>query len=119
VAAAVAFIPAVAMAQSPSVPPEAAPPVSHAVRSASAIHVDGHLDERAWRDAPMTDVFTQIDPEEGKPASQRTEVRVVYDDDALYVGARLYDTGAITARLGRRDMDPGDSDWFGVLLDSY
>src|SRR5205823_12426793 len=119
VAAAVAFIPAVAMAQSPSVPPEAAPPVSHAVRSASAIHVDGHLDERAWRDAPMTDVFTQIDPEEGKPASERTEVRVLYDDDALYVGVRLFDRGRVVGRLGRRDMPLGDSDWFGLMLDSY
>ncbi|HET9682802.1 MAG TPA: DUF5916 domain-containing protein, partial [Gemmatimonadaceae bacterium] len=44
---------------------------------------------------------------------------VLYDDEALYIGARLYDTGPITARLGRRDMHLGDSDWFGVMLDSY
>ena len=67
----------------------------------------------------MTDVFTQIDPLEGQPASQKTEVRVVYDDDALYVGVRLHDSGRITARLGRRDMPLGDSDWFGVMIDSY
>lgn len=94
-------------------------PVSVAVRASSAIHIDGKLTEAAWRDAPVTDKFTQIDPEEGKPASQRTEVRVVYDDEALYVGARLFDTGPIRARLGRRDMHPADSDWFVVLLDSY
>jgi hypothetical protein len=94
-------------------------PVSRAVRAVGRIHLDGRLDEPAWAQAPVTDVFTQIDPLEGQPASQKTEVRVVYDDDALYVGARLYDSGPITARLGRRDMPLGDSDWFGVMIDSY
>ena len=109
-------LPVVGAAQSDST---RALPVAHAVRASSAIRLDGKLDEPAWRDAPVTDDFTQIDPEEGKPASQRTEVRVVYDDDALYVGVRLHDTGHVTARLGRRDMPLGDSDWFGVMLDSY
>ena len=94
-------------------------PVSHAVRATSAIRVDGRLDDAAWRDVPITDAFTQIDPNEGQPASQRTEVRIVFDNDALYVGVRLYDTGSIVGRLGRRDMALGDSDWFGVMLDSY
>jgi hypothetical protein len=67
----------------------------------------------------VTDSFTQINPDEGRPASQKTEVRVVYDDQALYVGVRLHDTGPITARLGRRDMPLGDSDWFGLMIDSY
>jgi len=94
-------------------------PVSRAVRASSPVRLDGQLDDLAWRTAPVTSAFTQIDPNEGQPASQRTEVRVVYDDDALYVGVRLHDTGQITARLGRRDMDLGDSDWFGLMLDSY
>ncbi|HJQ21083.1 MAG TPA: DUF5916 domain-containing protein [Gemmatimonadaceae bacterium] len=94
-------------------------PVSVAVRASGPIRIDGRLDEIAWRSAPVTDQFTQIDPEEGKPASQRTEVRVLYDDDALYVGVRLWDSGRITARLGRRDGPLGDSDWFGLMLDSY
>jgi hypothetical protein len=94
-------------------------PTSRAVRAVGRIHLDGKLDESAWAQAPVTDVFTQIDPLEGQPASQKTEVRVVYDDDALYVGARLHDSGPITARLGRRDMPLGDSDWFGVMIDSY
>src|SRR5438034_6036395 len=114
------LLPSIAAAQQTS-PADAARllPVAHAVRASSAIRLDGKPDEPAWRDAPVTDDFTQIDPEEGKPASQRTEVRVVYDDDALYVGVRLHDTGHVTARLGRRDMPLGDSDWFGVMLDSY
>src|SRR4051812_5918977 len=109
------LLPAFAAAQSAATRADSARPlpVAHATRTSSAIHLDGKLDEPAWRTAPVTDDFTQIDPEEGKPASQRTEVRVLYDDDALYVGVRLHDSGPITARLGRRDMNLGDSDWFG------
>ncbi len=93
--------------------------LSRAARATGAIRLDGKLDEPAWAGAPVTDSFTQIDPDEGQPSSQRTEVRVVFDDDALYVGVRLHDSGPITARLGRRDMGLGDSDWFGVMIDSY
>lgn len=94
-------------------------PVSQAVRTTASIRIDGRLDEAAWASAPVTDQFTQIDPEEGQPASERTAVRVLYDDAHLYIGVRLYDRGPITGRLGRRDMDFGDSDWFGVMIDSY
>jgi hypothetical protein len=94
-------------------------PVSQATRLTGTIHVDGRLDDAAWKSAPVTDAFTQIDPDEGKPASERTEVRVLYDDDAIYVGVRLHDGGRVTGRLGRRDMPLGDSDWFGLMLDSY
>jgi len=93
--------------------------VSRAIRTNAPIDLDGRLNEPAWATAPVTDSFTQIDPDEGRPASQRTEVRVMYDDAFLYVGARLHDSGRITGRLGRRDMDFGDSDWFGVMIDSY
>src|SRR5438067_5610508 len=88
-------------------------PTARAARLTGTIRLDGKLDEPAWRDAPVTDAFTQVDPEEGKPASERTEVRVLYDDDALYVGVRLFDRGHVIGRLGRRDMPLGDSDWFG------
>ena len=93
-----ALLPSIAATQQPAARTDSAPPlpVSHAVRASSAIRLDGKLDEPAWRDAPVTDDFTQIDPEEGKPASQRTEVRVVYDDDTLYVGVRLHDAGHVT-----------------------
>src|SRR3954471_3535769 len=108
-----------ASAQTAVRPDSTSLPLSVAVRASGDIRIDGKLTESAWRNAPVTDRFTQIDPEEGKPASQRTEVRVVYDDDALYVGVRLWDDGPITARLGRRDMPLGDSDWFGLMIDSY
>ena len=89
-----------------------------AVRRTAPIEVDGVLDEPIWsNDSAITD-FTQRDPDEGAPASQRTEVRVAYDDDALYVGARLFDTApdSILARLTRRDnFIAGDQ--FALFLD--
>ena len=107
-------------AQNPPAPtPARALPTSRAVRASGSIRLDGRLAEAAWANAPVTDAFTQIDPEEGSPASERTEVRVLYDDEALYVGVRAFDSGKIVGRLGRRDMDLGDSDWLGVMIDSY
>ncbi len=93
--------------------------VSRASRLTGTIRLDGRLDESAWAAAQITDSFTQIEPDEGQPSTQKTEVRILYDDLALYVGVRLHDNGPITGRLGRRDMPLGDSDWFGLAIDSY
>lgn len=68
-------------------------PASRAVRASGTIRLDGKLDEPAWAAAPVTDTFTQYDPDQGKPTSQRTEARILYDDEALYIGVRLHDTG--------------------------
>jgi len=60
-------------------------------------------DEAAWATAmPMT-FFTQIDPNEGDPVSQPTEVRFLFDDAALYIGGRFYDSGPIMTRFARQD----------------
>lgn len=96
------------------------PPAITAVRVDHAPTLDGRLDDAAWQAAtPITDLV-QSDPEEGKPVSQRTEIRMVYDNEALYIGARLFDSAAarIVARLGRRDAFT-ESDDFRVLIDSY
>lgn len=94
-------------------------PVAEATRASDVISLDGHLDDVAWREAAPITSFTQIDPFEGEPGSERTEVRILYDDDALYVGALLYDRSPLSTRLGRRDAFLRDSDWFIVSLDSY
>lgn len=94
-------------------------PVVAASRATGPIHVDGRLDEPSWGSAEMVDRFTQVDPDEGQPVSERTEARVLYDDEALYIGVRLFDRQRPTMRLGRRDMDLMDSDWLGVVIDSY
>jgi hypothetical protein len=92
-----------------------------AVKRNGPIVMDGKLDETAWQAATPITEFRQIDPNEGEKGSQRTEVRFLYDDDALYVGAKMYDTeGAkgVMTRLVRRDGN-FDSDYFELVLDSY
>src|SRR3989442_8379750 len=96
------------------------PPVVTAVRIARPPTIDGRLDEAVWALATPITQFLQTDPEEGKPVSEATEVRVLYDADAIYVGARLFDREPrrIVRPLGPRDPQP-PSDDFRVLLDSY
>src|SRR5687768_9166141 len=101
------------------VDPHAVAPRAVAIRATQPIKVDGKLDDASWSAATPITEFTQVDPNEGQPVSERTEVRILYDADAIYIGARLFDRGKVTARLGRRDMDRGDSDWFAVIFDSY
>jgi len=95
-------------------------PVLHAAPLRDNIRVDGRLDEAAWAAAEPMDHFTQRDPHEGEPVSERTEVRILIGDDALYVGAHLYDRepSKIRRRLVRRDEDLA-SDFLAVLIDSY
>ena len=57
----------------------------------SALRIDGLLDETAWRDAPMASGFRQREPFEGEPATEITEVRVLFDDATLYVGIMARD----------------------------
>ena len=108
----------------PAAPAKSATPTSeitiHAVRTEQTMSVDGVLSESVWQSAEPFTQLIQRDPVEGFPVSQRTEVRVAYDDDAIYVGARLYDTApdSIQARLARRDVSIA-SDRFGVYLDPY
>jgi hypothetical protein len=82
--------------------------------------LDGRLDDAAWQDAMIASDFIQVVPEDGTEPSERTEVCVVYDRSALYIGARLYDSEpeAIVGRLGRRDSQTS-SDQFWVIIDSY
>ena len=98
----------------------AAAPEVRAGRAGGEIKVDGRLDEPDWAAATPATGFTQRDPHEGEPASERTEVRVLIGSDALYVGARLFDSAprSIKSVLARRD-DPVTSDYFQVFLDSY
>ncbi len=94
-------------------------PRATAVRANSSIDVDGRLDEPVWSQAtPITDFIQEL-PLEGQPATQRSEFRIAYDDDAIYVGAMLFDTGALTGRLARRDVGAGDFDYIVVSLDSF
>ena len=96
-------------------------PSISATRRSSSIALDGKLDEAAWAAASPITQFTQFNPDEGQAPTQRTEVRILYDDDALYIGATMYDTAGpkgISTRLVRRDND-FDSDFFQVVIDGY
>jgi hypothetical protein len=91
-----------------------------ALRAPGEITLDGVLLETAWVGATPVTSFTQREPHEGAAATERTEVRVLYDDDAIYVGARLYDSrpDSIMATLARRDRITS-ADRFLVFLDCY
>lgn len=82
--------------------------------------IDGTLDDEIWKTSVVRDDFTQSDPSEGKPPSFRTEVRVLYDDFAIYVGAMMYDDhpDSIYHELGNRDDDL-NADNFGFSIDPY
>ncbi|HKT80789.1 MAG TPA: DUF5916 domain-containing protein [Vicinamibacterales bacterium] len=105
-----------AFAQSPSA--DADRKQAKAVRVNSAdIKLDGRLDEAVWSSAPALSDFTQKDPQEGAPASDPVEVRILYDDAGLYVGARM--TGArVQAPMTRRD-DGDQADYILIDLDPY
>ncbi len=82
--------------------------------------MDGRLDEEAWGHTPVQSAFRQRDPDEGAPATERTELRLLYDDDALYAGVRLHDrdAAAIVRQLSRRDV-VAEADSFSLFLDPH
>ena len=82
------------------------------------IEVDGILDDAEWADARVFTGFTQQEPVEGDPAEYDTEVRVLFGDGAVWIGARMWDDQpeGIDVRLGRRDTF-GTFDSFGIMLD--
>ena len=96
-------------------------PSAVAALRTSPISLDGRLDDAAWAAATPITSFTQQKPTEGAPATERTEVRILYDDDAIYIGARMFDShgrAGVTSRLTRRDDDP-ESDVLRVDFDPY
>src|SRR5687768_10604409 len=91
-----------------------------AVPATSPIVLDGKLNEEIWQQAPAIVDFLQRDPDEGKEPTMRTEARIAYDDAAVYVAVRAWDTDAakIVGILTRRDQR-SPSDWIRIVLDSY
>ena len=98
-----------------------AAPALQATRVADAeITVDGAMEEPAWAAAAVATGFTQFEPDEGQPATQRTEARVLYGATAVFVFMRAHDTrpAEIASQLTRRDQE-SYSDLLGVIIDSY
>lgn len=92
-----------------------------AVRASGPIVLDGVLDEGGWVLAPIARGFIQNDPREGNPATYDTEVRVLYDEDAIYFGvlAKDEEPNAILVNDLKKDFDIGRSDGFRVILDTF
>jgi hypothetical protein len=95
--------------------------VATAVRTTELIRLDGSLDEPAWRTATPIGPLLQLEPHEGDPASEQTEVRVLYTPDTLYFGIVCRDrtpSGIVSTRL-TRDADLGVDDNIFVILDPF
>src|SRR2546422_3662313 len=92
-----------------------------AVRITDGLKIDGLLDEPAWSLAQPATEFLQQQPAEGAPASERTEVRVLFDDKNIYFGIRAFDSDAahINARERVRDADFSNDDTIAIILDTY
>lgn len=91
-----------------------------AVRVEHPPKIDGVLDDAEWQDVPVATDFVQNAPKPGAPAGMCSEVRIVYDDVAVYVGAQLYDDhpDSILHELSQRDNE-ANADLFGVFFDTY
>jgi hypothetical protein len=96
------------------------PKIVTAVRAENAPVLDGLVNDAVWQQAPTLTDFTQFDPEEGTPPSEQTSVRILYDDNALYIGVICYDSqpSGIVRQLTRRDRST-EADRFTVMIDSY
>ncbi len=102
---------------SSGVPP---PEVRAAVRE-GPIRIDGRLDEPDWQAAQAASGFIQRRPDEGLAATQLTRVRFLFDSDALYIGARMYDelgASGVRTRMARRDGDT-DGDELTITFDTF
>ena len=101
---------------------------AHAIRTLRAVPrsgpivIDGRLDEGVWSAAqPATDL-RQTQPKEGELETERTEIRFLFDDEALYVGARMFDrlgAAGVRPRLVRRDQYSQESDWITIVFDTF
>ncbi|MCI0435602.1 MAG: carbohydrate binding family 9 domain-containing protein, partial [Gemmatimonadetes bacterium] len=92
-----------------------------ATRAQSPIRIDGVLDEPVWQSGEAATGFVQAEPREGQPASERTEVRIAFDDANLYIAARLFDTepDRIVVNDIRKDFRAEDQDAFELILDTF
>lgn len=91
-------------------------------KAKNSIKIDGELNESDWDNVPVAKDFIMMEPDNGKPEpnERKTEVKVLYDDDAIYIGAILYDNEphTILKEITERDKD-GTSDYFGAFINGF
>ena len=92
-----------------------------ATRASGPIELDGRLDEPSWLTAPVAKDFIQNDPREGEPATFDTEVKLLYDDDSLFIGVFAKDDqpDEIIINELRKDFNTGNSDHFQMVIDTF
>ncbi|HEY6109463.1 MAG TPA: DUF5916 domain-containing protein [Gemmatimonadales bacterium] len=95
--------------------------VARPARIASVPHIDGRLDEAVWQQAEPLTGFVQRQPREGAPSTELTEVRILTDGEALYVGAWLFDRDPAAIVHGERvrDVDLTNSDYVAIIFDTF
>jgi hypothetical protein len=92
----------------------------NALRINQPIKIDGLLNEPAWGQTEITDGFTQITPDAGAAATHNTTVRVLYDDEAIYIGAHCRMPPELVSRvLSQRDRYNSNTDYFSLMVDTY
>jgi len=109
-------------AQVTPIDPDLAPrPSASATRASGPVRIDGVLDEDTWSDARVIDEFWQQKPATGAPATELTEVRILYDDQNLYIGAELHDQPGYRPIIPTLQRDPNtrDGDAFGIMFDPF
>ena len=91
------------------------------VRTENPPTIDGYLDDESWSTAPVISNFTQVQPDEGSPPSEKTEVLLLYSSDYIYVGIRAFDSQPdnITARIMQRDGSMRFEDSVRMTFDTF
>ena len=108
--------------KAPASSPTTARPTATAVLVTEAPTLDGNVaDDPVWQQATVITGFWQEQPDEGQPASENTEVRIVFTRDALYIGVICFDRepSSIIVSDSRRDADLDDTDSFQMIFDTY
>ncbi len=92
-----------------------------ALKIANHLNIDGLLNEPIWQEAAPAGDFVQYDPYNGPPATEKTEVRILYDNVAIYIGAMMYDTSpdSILTELGFRDTDNLNTDYIAFTISPF
>ena len=92
-----------------------------AVRTESRPELDGRLNDACWNAASAVGDFMQYEPDYGRPSRFASLVMIIYTDDALYIGAKLFDPhpDSILRQMGNRDQDDLNADYFAIGLDTY
>jgi hypothetical protein len=94
----------------------------NAIKTKALIKIDGDLNDSEWQNVPIAKNFVMLEPDNGKPETNelRSEVKVLYDDDAIYIGATLYDNepNKILREISERDGF-GAADFFGVFINGF